>query len=144
MPNPATYDDANLILRLYELRREEKLRAARAWFGKSFKPRSLQEAQEITPPGSEQDVHVRMVLSYWDMVASFVSSGVLNFELFAASGTELLFVWTRVRKLVPEMRVVFNSKRAYGNLEKVGQMMIDRMNADDPEAYAAFEKRVNG
>ena len=85
-----------------------------------------------------------MVLSYWDMVASFVSSGVLNFELFAASGTELLFVWTRVRKLVPEMRVVFTSKRAYGNLEKVGQMMIDRMNADDPEAYAAFEKRVNG
>ena len=143
MPAPATYDDANLILRLYELRREEKLRAARAWFVKHFKQQSLQEAQDLTPPGSEQDTYVRMLLSYWDMVGSFVTSGVLNFELFAASGNELLFVWTRIRKLVPEMRAAFNSKRAYGNLEKVGEMMIDRMNTGDPEAYAAFEKRVN-
>ena len=143
MSTQATYDDANLILRLYELRREEKLRAARAWFVKSFKPKSLQEAQELSPPGSEQDAYVRMVLSYWDMVGSFVTSGVLNFELFAASGNELLFVWTRIRKLLPEIRAAFNSQRAYGNLERVGQMMIDRMNADNPEAYAAFEKRVN-
>jgi hypothetical protein len=77
------------------------------------------------------------------MAASFVTSGVLNFELFAASGNELLFIWTRIRKLVPEVRAAFNSKRAYENLEKVGQMMVDRMNAGDPETYAAFEKRVN-
>ncbi len=64
MSAQATHDDANLVLRLYDLRREEKLRAARAWFGKSFKPRNLQEAQELTPPGSEQDVYVRMVLSF--------------------------------------------------------------------------------
>jgi L-rhamnose mutarotase len=144
MSTQATYDDANLILRLYELRREEKLRAARAWFVKSFKPATLQEAQEISAPGSEQDAYVRMVLSYWDMVASFITSGILNFELFAASAGELLFVWTRIRKLVPEMRAVFRMPRAYENLEKVGQMMIDRMNAGNPETYANFEKRVNG
>ncbi len=143
MPTQATYDDANLILRLYELRREEKLRAARAWFIKSFKPKTLQEAQEMSTPGSEQDAYLRMVLSYWDMVASFINSGVLNFELFAASGGELLFVWTRIRKIVPEVRAAFNMPRAYENIEKVGQMMIDRMSAGSPETYASFERHVN-
>ena len=143
MPNPATYDDANLILRLYELRREERLRAARAWFGKSFKAQSFEQMRELCPPGSNEDVYARMVVSYWDMVSSFVTSGVLNFELFAASGNELLFVWTRLRKLVPEVRAALNSNRVYENLEKVGQMMIDRMNTVDPEAYAAFERRIN-
>lgn len=140
----ATYDDANLILRLYELRREEKLRAARAWFLQSWKAHSLQELRELCPPGSNEDSYSRMVVTYWDMVASFVTSGVLNFELFAASGNELLFVWTRIRKVVPEVREAFKSPRAYEHLEKVGQMMIDRMNSADPETYAAFEKRVNG
>jgi hypothetical protein len=143
MSTPATYDDANLVLRLYDLRREEKLRAARAWFMKSFKAKTFQEMRELCPPGSDEDAYARMVVTYWDMAASFVTSGVLNFELFAASGNELLFVWTRVRKLVPEVRVAFNTQRAYQNLEKVGQMMIDRMDANNPEAYAAFEKRVN-
>ena len=143
MPTPATYDDANLILRLYELRREEKLRTARAWFVKHFKPQSFQEAQQLTPPGTEQDAYARMVLSYWDMVGSFITSGVLNFDLFAASGAELLLVWTRIRKIAPEVRAAYKNPRAYENLEKVGQMMIDRMNAADSEAYAAFERRVN-
>jgi hypothetical protein len=144
MPTQATYEDANLILSLYELRREEKLRTARAWFVKSFKPQSFGHIRELCPPGSDQDAYVRMVTSYWDMVASFVASGVLNFDLFASSGAELLLVWTRIRKIAPEVREAFKSPRAYQNLEKVGQMMIDRMNADNPEAYAAFEQRVNG
>lgn len=143
MPTQPTYDDANLILRLYDLRREEKLRTARAWFVKSFKPQSFAQIRELCPPGSAEDSYVRMVATYWDMVASFVTSGVLNFDLFAASGGELLFVWTRIRKIVPETREAFQNPRAYENLEKAGQMMIDRMNAAGPEAYAAFEQRVN-
>jgi hypothetical protein len=144
MPVPATYDDANLILRLYELRREEKLRTARAWFITSFKAQDLQQMRELCRPGSDEEMYARMVISYWDMVGSFVTSGVLNFELFAASGNELLYVWTRIRKLLPELRAAFKSQRVYEHLEKTGQMMIDRVNAADPGAYAAFEQRVNG
>lgn len=140
---PATHEDASIILRLYELRREEKLRAARDWFVKSFKPQSLQQMWELCPPGSNEDASTRMVVSYWDMAASFVTSGVLNFELFAASGNELLFVWTRIRKLMPEVRQAFKNPHAYQNIERVGEMMIERMNAASPETYAAFEQRVN-
>ncbi|MBL0159849.1 MAG: hypothetical protein IPP47_22520 [Bryobacterales bacterium] len=75
---PATYEDANLILRLYEERREEKLRAARAWFVGECKPQSLADWQAKCPPGSGMNANYRMVTSYWEMAASFVTSGVLH------------------------------------------------------------------
>jgi len=99
-----TYDDANLILRLYEERREDKMRAARDWFAQSFKYHTMEEFNRGCPPGSSMNAYARMVLSYWEMVSSFVTGGVLNQELFFQSGMELLFVWVRVRDLVPLMR----------------------------------------
>src|SRR5581483_3473763 len=56
-----TFDDVNLILRLYEMRREERLRAARAWFIANFKPRTLQEFDALCPPGSDANASFRMV-----------------------------------------------------------------------------------
>src|ERR1700730_13892593 len=100
--NQATYDDVNLILRLYELRREEKLRTARAWFSSNFKVKSLAEYTELCPKGTENNAYARQVMTYWEMVASFITSGVLNQGLFFQSGRELLFVWTRVQPILPE------------------------------------------
>ena len=71
----ATYDDARLILSLYETRREERLRKARAWFAGSFKPRSLEDFSALCPPGSDENASYRMVTTYWEMVASFITSG---------------------------------------------------------------------
>ncbi len=92
MSTQTTYDDANLILRLYELRREEKMRKAREWFMGSFAPASMEEAMKIAPPGSPENVMVRQVVSYWEMVASFVTAGVLNQDLLFESTGELVFV----------------------------------------------------
>ena len=74
----ATYDDVNLVLRLYELRREAKLREARKWLGSSFNARTMEEFATLCPRGSEADAYFRMVTGYWEMVASFITSGVLN------------------------------------------------------------------
>ena len=49
----ATYDDVNLILRLYDMRREEKLRAARAWFVTNFKPKNMEEMDKLAGPGTD-------------------------------------------------------------------------------------------
>ena len=102
----ATYDDVNLILKLYDIRREDKMRAARAWFFANFKPKSMAEFQQLCPPGSEPNAYARQVSSYWDMAASFITAGVLNDELFFQNSRELLFVWLRVepikRKSSPE------------------------------------------
>ena len=143
MDNQATYDDVNLILKLYELRRDDRLREARKFVG-GLKVKTLAELQSVCPPGSEQDASFRMATSYWEMAASFVTSGVLNRELFADSGGELLFVWTKIQDLVPEIRKAFNSPKYLSNLETVAKAMIDRMNKSNPKAYETFQARVRG
>lgn len=96
VPRPATHEDANLLLRLYELHREEKLRKAREWFMKNFHAGTMEEFQKLCPLGSEENAVYRMVVSYWDMAASFVTAGVLHEKLFTQNSRELLFVWERI------------------------------------------------
>jgi hypothetical protein len=143
MDNQATYDDVNLILKLYELRRDDRLREARKWFG-GLKGKTLAELQALCPPGSEQEASLRMVTSYWEMAASFITSGVLNQELFEQSGGELLFVWTKIQDVVPEWRKAFNNPKYLSNVETVAKKMIDSMNRGNPKAYEAFAARVRG
>ena len=138
----ATYDDANLILRLFELRRDEKLRKAREWFMNNFKASNTEEFDQLCPPKSEQLTYVRMVVSYWEMVASFITSGVLNEELFFQSGGELLFVWERIRELVPLTRERMKNPNIWSNLEKVGESYIKYLKAQGPEAYETWSNMV--
>jgi hypothetical protein len=142
MDQQATYDDVNLILKLYELRREERMRKGRNDVARMKQYGSLAELQAACPPGSDADASLRMVTSYWDMAASFVTSGVLNQELFLQSAGELLFVWTKVSDLVPELRKAFNSSRYLSHMETVAKVAIDNMNRANPTAYEAFSKRV--
>ena len=144
MPCTATYDDANLILRLYDMRREPRLREARAWFGASFKAKSGEEVTKLCPPGSEENASYRMVVTYWEMVASFVTAGVLNQELFFQSGREILFVWTRISDLVPAMREANKDSHWLHNMETVAKAYIDYWKKQDAGAYAAFSARVKG
>ena len=143
MDNQATYDDVNLILKLYELRREDRLREGRKWIG-GLKVKTFAELRSECPPGSDQDASFRMVTSYWDMAASFVTSGVLNQELFMQNGGELLFVWTKIQDIIPELRKTFNSPKYLSNMETMAKAMIDRMNRADPKSYEAFVARVRG
>src|ERR1700692_1633460 len=94
---PATIDDVNLILRLYEMRREARMREARRWFISSFKLKSYADFPALCPAGSEENASFRMLVTYYEMVASFMTSGVLHAELFYQSGREMLVVWERIR-----------------------------------------------
>lgn len=140
----ATYDDVSLILRLYELRRETKMRQAREWFSHSFKARTLEELESLCPMGSDENAYFRMVLSYWDMAASFVTAGVLNEKLFFQSGRELLFAWERARDVVYLMRESRHDNSAFKNLETVANSYVNWMNANSPGAYEALVARVRG
>jgi hypothetical protein len=138
-----TFDDANLILRLYEARREDRLREARAWFIANFKPRTIDEFMALCPPGSEPNASYRMVTSYWEMVASFVTSGVLNAEFFYQSGRELLFCYARVRHVLPAIRERFENPTELKNLETVAHGFIGWWNQQTPGAFDAFCKRIS-
>jgi len=138
----ATYDDANLLLRLYELRREEKMREARAWFVAHFKPKTFEEMVHLCPPGSAENAKMRQVITYWDMAASFVTMGVLNPEMFYANNREFLLVWLRLRPYLAEMREKYGDAQYFKNLEAAGNMNIDFLNRTSPGALEAFSKRV--
>jgi hypothetical protein len=140
----ATYDDVNLVIRLYELRRDERLREARRWFAASFKAKTLDEFHALCPMGSEPNESYRMVVTYWDMVASFLTSGVVNQELFFQSGGELLFVWERVRDVVPQLREANNNPQQFKNLEQAAGAFVQWWNKHAPGAHDTFSKRIRG
>jgi hypothetical protein len=140
----ATYDDVNLTIKLYELRREERMRLARSWFATSFKARTLEEFHAACPAGSESNASFRMLVTYWDMAASFVTAGVLNRELFFQSAGEMVFVWERVRDLVPALRQANGNPLQYRNFEQAAGAYIEWWNAQAPGAYEAFSKRIRG
>jgi len=137
---PATYDDADLLLRLYELRREDKLRSAREWFLRSCHASTLDELQKLCPPGSEENAYFRMVTSYWDMAASFVTNGVLHEKLFAENTGELLFVWIRISDVISAIREAFANPDYLRSLETVATAMIEERKRTG--SYEAFRKRV--
>ena len=140
----ATYDDANLLLRLYELRREEKLRAARAWFIENFKVKTRDEMMALCPPGSDNSARMRMVATYWDMVASLVTSGVLNPELCFANNREMLVVWVRMEPILTETRAAYKGPNHFKNLETAAHQFIQYLNKTSPGTFEAFKARVGG
>ena len=142
-PKP-TYQDVDLILRLYEMRRETRMREARRWFATHFKAKTMDEYNVMCPPGSEPNASYRMLTSYWEMVASFVTGGVLNQELFFQSNREFLFVWERIRDLAPAYRAAVSSPIEWKNLEAIASAYVEWWTQRAPGAYEAFTKRVRG
>lgn len=138
----ATYDDVNLLLRLYEMRREEKLREARAWFVANCRAESFADLMQKFPFGSADNAKYRMVVSYWDMVASFIVGGVLKEDLFFESNREMLICYIRIAKFLPEMRTTNTDPFALHNLEEVSKRYIAWLNNRAPGSYDAFAKRL--
>jgi hypothetical protein len=143
MKNQPTYDDANLILRLYELRREEEMRKARKWMGQSPPFLTREQWLAACPPGTESNAHFRMVTSYWEMAATFVASGVLNAELFyRANNMELLFVWEKIKAIAEPTREVQKNPMYWRNLEDVATGFIRYLNDNSPGAYEQFAANI--
>ena len=131
-----------MILRLYEMRRETRMREARRWFATHFKAKTMDEFTATCPPGSEPNASYRMLTSYWEMVASFVTSGVLNQELFFQSNREFLFVWERIRESRPDTARQFRAP-SNGRISKQSQRSyIQWWNQRAPAARRVCETRA--
>ena len=103
MPRP-TAKDAELILRLFEMRREPEMRRARAFMISEFSAKSWNEIRQHYLTGSDVDRHFRMVVTYWDMVAAFVNRGILNEDLFFDTHGEDLVIWGKIAPLIGDAR----------------------------------------
>jgi hypothetical protein len=97
-------EDADLILRLYEIRREEAMRKARAWFISDFAPSSVQDIFKTLV--GEHSADFRMVASYWDMAAAFVNFGAVDEEMFNDINTEHVAVYAKLQPFLAEIRAM--------------------------------------
>ena len=110
-------ESADLILKLYDLRREEKMRTAREWFF-SFNPQSADEYWS-TMMNPEVGPYARMVTSYWDMAATMVVQGAIDADLFNETAGEHIMVFAKIEPILAELRERFQNPNALKNLEKV-------------------------
>lgn len=113
-----THEQVNLLLRLYELRREPKLRQARDWFLAKFTASTPEEMQQQCPPGSEQNAFMRMVISYWDMCANIVNRGLIDEEFFFEHTNEQLVVWEKIKPAIPGARAMYKNPHIMAPLEE--------------------------
>ena len=101
----ATPADAEIILRLYELRREPVMREARAWVGGQFWPKTVEEYAAVAAnPADPHNAFLRQVLSYWEMAAAMVLHGAVSAELFVDCNGEGFFLLTKFAPILDAIR----------------------------------------
>lgn len=117
--NPA---DAQVLMQLYDLRREPELRKARNWWLTVFWPNTADDfIQVATAMGTQENAWLRQVGGYWGMAASFVLSGAVNQELFLQPAIcgEMFFIFAKVYPFLAELRHKLEDPEVFGNIEKV-------------------------
>jgi len=144
------HEDADLILKLYDLRRETVMREARNWFF-TFNPTNVGEYMEaIMGP---QSGYLRMVVSYWDMAASLVNNGAIDEQMFNDANGEHLFIFAKIEPILEDLRKTWNApdmlkhfetliRRIPDNEKQLAEMrerikMIQAMMAERAKAAAA-------
>ena len=138
----ATYHDAELILKLYDLRREAVMRQARDFFA-NFMPASFEELMAVMGNFySKENAYLRQVLTYWETAASLIVHGTLNAELAQDTLGEMNFVYAKVQPYIKQIREMMKSPEFLQNMEKViegtpeGRDRLQRMQ----ERMAEFAK----
>ena len=110
------HKDADLILKLYDLRREKTMREARNWFF-TFNPQSPKDFMDVLT--SDTSGYYRMVISYWEMASSFVNNEAIDAKMFNDANGEHIFVYAKLEPFIPALREQMGNPEFMENLEKV-------------------------
>jgi hypothetical protein len=110
------HHDAELILKLYDLRREKTMREARNWFF-MFNPQSPKDFADVLT--SDKSGLYRMVVSYWDMACSFVNNGAIDAQMFNDANGEHIFVYAKMEPFLEALRAETGNPEYLAHLEKV-------------------------
>jgi len=128
------HEDADLILKLYDLRREPVMREARNWFF-TFNPTSVAEYMETMM--GPQSGYLRMVISYWDMAASLVNNGAIDEKMFNEANGEHLFVFAKIEPVLAEVRKAWNAPDMLKNFET-----LVRRTPDSEKTLGEIRERI--
>jgi hypothetical protein len=116
------YKDADLILKLYDLRREKTMRDARNWFF-TFNPEGPEDFLEVLT--SDKSGLYRMVISYWDMACSLVNNGAIDADMFNDANGEHIFVYAKMERFLPMLREQMGNPNFLAHLEKTVKAIPD-------------------
>jgi hypothetical protein len=128
------HDDADLILKLYDLRREPVMREARNWFF-TFNPTTVAEYMETMM--GPQSGYLRMVISYWDMAASLVNNGAIDEKMFNEANGEHLFIFAKIEPILEDLRKTWNAPDMLKNFET-----LVRRTPDSEKTLAEIRERI--
>ncbi|MGH9747121.1 MAG: DUF4760 domain-containing protein [Candidatus Acidiferrales bacterium] len=135
-----THEQVNLMLKLYDMRREAKLREARDWFAANFHPKTMEDVMKICPFGTTENTYMRMVAGYWDMVASIVNRGLIDEDLFFENTGEQWGVWEQLKPVVGAFRATFSNPKFLSSLEESCKRYDVWREKNAPGATAAMRK----
>lgn len=122
MAKKATAHDAQVILQLYDLRREPEMRKARSWYATEFWPQNADEFLAVANAfPSQENAWMRQVNGYWDMASALVVHGAINEGLFIQGGIsgEMFFIFAKFYPFLKEIRQKMDNPDAYANIEAV-------------------------
>jgi hypothetical protein len=138
------HEEADLILKLYDLRREPMMRKAREWYFREFNPESVADVSAAL--FGEQGSYLRMVWSYWDMAAALVNHGAISNELFNDTNGEHIGVFLKLEPILSEARAAVGPQ-LLANVEKLidatpdGRAKVQAMRARMQEVRAKMAAR---
>ncbi|MDT8068639.1 MAG: hypothetical protein ROO76_10800 [Terriglobia bacterium] len=132
----ATPADAQVIMHLYELRREAEMRKARNWFA-MFNPQSVDEFIEVVnTPGTDENRYFRMVTSYWEMAAALALHGAVNEQLFLDTQGEMFFIFAKMAPYLEGYREKMQNPEAMKRVD----MLINRSEESKKKLQAFVER----
>lgn len=116
----ATPKDADLILKLYDLRREATMRKARGFMTMEFWPQNYGEFKAVLGAfGTEQNAWFRQVWTYWDMAAAIVLDGAIDHDLFFKCNAEPYFLYAKFKPFLGQARKDFDNPEFMTRVEEL-------------------------
>lgn len=121
MESKPTYEQAQLHLQLYDLRRETRLREARDWLQANWHAETVEDAWRIAAPGTDGGRFFGMVIGYWEQACALLNYGLLHEDLFFSTSGEFFGLWEALKPVVPGIRKQMASNDFLANVEKAAK-----------------------
>ena len=128
-------ESAQLILKLFELRREPTLRDARNWWLREFHPETIDDVKKAL--ASDRNPSYRMVVGYWDMACSLVTHGAIDRQMFLDANGEVFGTYSKIELLIDEVRAASPNPQFAKHL----QALVESV-PDVKQRLAAFRARL--
>lgn len=135
-----TFEQAQLHLQVFEMRREPRLRQARDWFLANYFAESLDEGMKIAPMGTEEGTSFMMVCGYWEQACALLNYGLLHEDLFFETSGEFYGFWERVKPGIEEGRERFAYKLFLSNVEQAAKRYEAWIETRSPGHLAAMRQ----